>query len=87
MPVWLALGLAGTVSFVPGRTGRAADRDGPPPDARMLLDLDLLKEADLARQRSLLTRLPILERMRLLERLPALETQPQPPVPGEVKGR
>ncbi len=88
-PAWLALGLLGAVGLVTARAGRAADGAGQPPDARMLLDLDLLKEADLARDRGVLTRMQILERMRLLERLPALESQPQPrtSVPKEAKDR
>jgi len=87
-PVWLAVGLLGAIGFVTARAGRAADGAGQPPDAQMLLDLDLLKETDLARDRGLLTRMPILERMRLLEALPALQTQPRTvPAPNEAKDR
>jgi len=86
--IWLAVGLLGAIGFGTARAGRAADGDGPPPDAQMLLDLDLLKEADLARDRGLLTRMPILERMRLLEALPALQTPPRTtPAPNEAKDR
>ena len=86
--IWLAVALLGAIGFWTARTGRAADGDGQPPDAQMLLDLDLLKEADLARDRGLLTRMPILERMRLLEALPALQTPPRTtPAPNEAKDR
>src|SRR2546422_526577 len=71
------------------RAGRAADGAPEPPDAQMLLDLDLLKEADLARDRGLLTRMQMLERMRLLEALPVLQA-PLPreaPAPSEAKDR
>ena len=67
----------------------AADGAGqPPPDAQMLLDLDLLKGTDLARERELLTRMPILERMRILESMPGSQTGTQPaPTPNERKER
>lgn len=72
-PVWVAVGLLGTIGLSAPRAGRAADGSSVPPDAQMLLDLDLLKDADLSRDRGLLTRMQILERMRLLEALPVLE--------------
>ena len=87
-PVWLAVGLLGAIGLVTARVGRAADGAGQPPDAQMLLDLDLLKETDLTREHGLLTRMPILEQMRLLEALPALQTQPRTvPAPNEAKDR
>lgn len=72
-PVWVAVGLLGTIGLSAPRTGRAADGSAEPPDAQMLLDLDLLEDADLSRDRGLLARMQILERMRLLEALPVLE--------------
>lgn len=85
-PLWLAAALLSVLGLVTARPARAADPPGQPPDAQMLLDLELLKEADLARDRSFLTRMRIVERMRVLEALPALESQTQmPPVPKEVK--
>jgi hypothetical protein len=85
-PLWLAAALLSVLGLVTARPARAADPPGQPPDAQMLLDLELLKEADLGRDRSFLTRMRIVERMRVLEALPALESQTQmPPVPKEVK--
>ncbi len=76
--VWLALGLLGAVAS--GTAASPSDAaDGvaqPPPDAQMLLDLDLLKGTDLNRERELYTRMPILERMRILESMPNSETAP-----------
>ena len=87
-PVWLAVGLLGTIGLSAPRAGRAADGASEPPDAQMLLDLDLLKDADLARDRGFLTRMQILERMRLLEALPVLEAPPRgAPAPSETKDR
>ena len=79
-PVWVAVGLLGTIGLSAPRAGRTADGSAEPPDAQMLLDLDLLKDADLSRDRGLLTRMQMLERMRLLEALPALEA----PLPREA---
>jgi hypothetical protein len=87
---WLALGLLGAVA-----SGTAASPSGaadgavqPPPDAQMLLDLDLLKGTDRNRERELYTRMPILERMRILESMPSSETAPrQTPAPNEAKER
>ena len=85
-PLWLALALLGVLGLVAARTGRAADEAGHPPDAQMLLDLDLLREADLARDRGFFTRMRLFERIRLLETLPGLEPQSRtPPVPREAK--
>jgi len=89
--VWLALGLLGAVGIGPAMTPSDA-ADGavpPPPDAQMLLDLDLLKETDLKRERELYTRMPILERMRILESMPISEDAPRqtPAPPSEVKDR
>jgi hypothetical protein len=88
--LWLALGLLGAVA-----SGTAASPSGaadgpvqPPPDAQMLLDLDLLKGTALNRERELYTRMPILERMRILESMPSSETAPrQTPAPNEAKER
>jgi len=88
--VWLALGLLGAVGSGPAMTpSNAADGAMPPPDAQMLLDLDLLKETDLKRERELYTRMPILERMRILESMPSSEDAPRqtPAPPSETKGR
>jgi hypothetical protein len=89
--VWLALGLLGALGSGPAMTPSDA-ADGavpPPPDAQMLLDLDLLKGTDLKRERELYTRMPILERMRILESMPGSEDAPrQTPVPpSEAKER
>ena len=89
--VWLALGLLGAVGSGPAMTPSDA-ADGavpPPPDAQMLLDLDLLKGTDLKRERELYTRMPILERMRILESMPSSEDAPRqtPAPPSETKGR
>ena len=89
--VWLALGLLGAVGSGPALTPSNA-ADGavpPPPDAQMLLDLDLLKETDLKRERDLYMRMPILERMRILESMPSSEGAPRqaPAPPSETKGR
>lgn len=84
-PLWLAAALLSLLGLV-ARPARAADPPGQPPDAQMLLDLELLKEADLARDRGFFARMRLFERMRVLEALPALESQTQmPPVPKEVK--
>jgi len=91
--LWLALGLLGAVGGGPAApSSHAAEGTAPPPDAQMLLDLDLLRVTDLKRERELYTRMPILEKMRTLEYLPALESDPRPtqrsgPAPGEAKER
>ena len=61
-----------------------------PPDAELLLNLDLLKEADLARQADLYRRMSLLQKLRMLEALKFLESQPPTPVtskPREADGR
>jgi len=91
--MWLALGLLGAVGG--GTTvssSDAADGATQPPDAQMLLDLDLLKGTDLKRERELYTRMPILEKMRTLESMPASEGGPRPTqapsqAPSEAKDR
>ena len=85
-PLWLAAALLSLLGLVTARPARAADPPGQPPDAQMLLDLELLKEADLARDRGFFARMRLFERMRVLEALPTLESQTQmPPAPKEVK--
>jgi hypothetical protein len=64
------IGAGGGVTLAPAQP--ATDR---PPDAEMLLQLDLLREADLARERPLLGRMRILERLRMLEAMRLLESQ------------
>ncbi|PYN85677.1 MAG: hypothetical protein DMD87_22495 [Candidatus Rokuibacteriota bacterium] len=86
--IWLALGLLGAIGGGMASSSDAADGAAPPPDAQMLLDLDLLGGTDLQRERELYTRLPILEKMRTLESMPASETGPRPvPAPSEAKER
>jgi hypothetical protein len=89
--LWIALavlGAAGSGSVV-SRSTAADAAVPPPPDAQMLLDLDLLKSTDLSRERELYKRMPILENMRFLETMPSSEaTTPRPtPAPTEVKER
>ena len=75
VPGWLAVALLGTVVFVPLRHAGAAEPREAPPEAELLLNLDLLREADLARERDLLRRMQIVERWRLLESLRLLESR------------
>jgi len=90
--LWLALGLLGAFGGGAAASLSDAAEGAAPPDAQMLLDLDLLRGTDLKRERELYTRMPILEKMRTLEYLPALESDPRPtqrsgPAPSEVKER
>ena len=55
VPVWLATALLGIALAAP-RPARAAEPKEPPPEAEMLLNLDLLEDADLAKDRDLLKR-------------------------------
>ena len=86
--IWLALGLLGAVGGATVSSSDAVDGAAQPPDAQMLLDLDLLKGTDLKRERELYTRMPMLEKMRTLESMPASETGPRPNrAPTEAKER
>ena len=88
--IWLALGLLGAIGggTVASAAMAADSTTQPPPDAQMLLDLDLLSGTDLKRERELYTLMPMLERMRVLESMPASETHPKPaPPPSEAKDR
>jgi hypothetical protein len=70
------------VALASGRAVTAAPSD-PPPDAEVLLNLDLLKETDLARDRDLLRTLSLVERLRLLEALKYLESQTPAAAPAQ----
>lgn len=85
--LWLALGLLGAIGSGSATSpSDAADGAAPPPDAQMLLDLDLLRGTDLKRERELYTRMPIFEKMRALESMPPSETTPRPaPAPSGTK--
>ena len=85
----LGAALLAVVSLLAWRAPASAASD-PPPDAELLLNLDLLKEADLARQADLYRRMSLLQKLRLLEALKFLEAQPPTPVtskPREADGR
>lgn len=73
LAVLAALGLA--MGGVPAHAGAREE----PPDAQVLLDLDMLKEADLARDRDLYRAMGVLERLRMLEALRFFEAAPPPP--------
>jgi hypothetical protein len=81
--VWLILVTAGGSLLLPASV-RANGAAVPPPDAAMLLDLDLLKDIDLVRQRGVLRWLPLLGRLRLLEHLDLFEAAP-PPGPARAE--
>ena len=76
---WVAATFAGVLMggvSVAGATGQrpAAPADAPP-DARLLLELDLLRETDLGKQRDLYSKLSLFERLKLLERLGVLDLE------------
>jgi len=75
--------VAAVGALLPGAAGAAGS--DPPPDAELLLNLDLLKEADLARQGDLYRRMSLLQRLRLLEALKFLEAQPATPVTSKPR--
>ena len=78
--------LMGSVS-VAGATGRRAAPGDVPPDAELLLRLDLLRESDLAKRRELYSKLSLFERLELLERLRILDLEAEmtPTRQGETK--
>jgi len=81
--------LLAAVGLLAARAPGSAAPD-PPPDAELLLNLDLLKEADLARQADLYRRMSLVQRLRVLEILKFLEGQPPAPAtskPREVDAR
>jgi len=79
------LALAVVLVVLAGARAGAAEPEAPP-DAQLLLDLDLLaetkpQERDLMRRMSVVERWRLLEMMRMLEARPAAESMPPPPPP------
>lgn len=87
---WLAAAV-GVLVLLPraalAQTATPAPRPAvEPPDAEMLLNLELLSETNLVRDRELYGRLRLLERLKLLERLRVLDSDaPLPSGSKEVK--
>jgi len=78
------------VALLGGRVVGAAEPE-PPPDAQLLLDLDLLsdtqpQERDLMRRLSVVERWRLLDMMRLLQATPAALPPPPPPAPTRPAG-
>lgn len=71
----LAVVLVGAVSVAGASGQRAGAPAGAPPDAELLLQLDLLREGDLAKQRDLYSKLSLFERLKLLEQLGLLDLE------------
>ena len=81
----LALAAVVLVALAGARAAAAAEPEAPP-DAQLLLDLDLLaetkpEERDLMRRMSVVERWRLLEMMRMLDARPAVESMPPPPPP------
>jgi hypothetical protein len=68
----------------------SAASDDPPPDAQLLLDLDLLSQTE-PQARDLMRRMSVVERLRLLELFRVLDARPtvpaEPRVPAETGNR
>jgi hypothetical protein len=78
------------LAVVGGRIVDAAEPEAPP-DAQLLLDLDLLsdtkpQERDLMRRLSVVERWRLLDTMRLLQATPAALPPPPPPAPARPAG-
>lgn len=74
-----ALAVLAALGVVAGGVPARAGAGEAPPDAQILLDLDMLKEANLARDRDLYRTMGVLERLRMLEVLRFFESAPPPP--------
>ena len=70
---WALVGSLVLVAALTGARGAAAPED--PPDAQMLLDLDLLSQPE-ARDRDFVRRLSLFERLRMLELYRMLDETP-----------
>ena len=86
----LALAVVGDASAVIAAERPAGPTAGTTPavpiDARLLLDLDVLRDPELTERRPLLDRLRIIESLRLLERLHLFEAQTSTvPPPRETR--
>jgi hypothetical protein len=77
--------MLGLILLAPALAAQAERKD-PPPDAELLLNLDLLKETDLAKERDLYRRFRMFESLRLLEHWQMMDSQ-TPAAPAQKEKR